>query len=263
MDTLVVQKLEQIAKQLDPPFRKRKASHMDVVTTLMSLLKSGIPWRCISKPTATYHTYFKRFCKWMHLGVFEKVCKQLLEEYSIMQLQENCKWFKELYIDSTMIKNVGGCDSLGKNPSDRGRLATKLSVICDNKGVPISSTFFPANQNDITTVLESVAAIACNTKVDGRVVTTLVGDKAYTSKPISTILMKRNIRMIAPLKNNARKKKLSKADEKLLKKRGKIEHVFCRLDKFRRIHCRHEKRLIAYEALNYLAMAVIVGRHLG
>lgn len=263
MDTLVIQKLEQISRQLDPPIRRRKASHLDVSTTLLSLLKSGIPWRCVSDSVATHHTFFKRFNKWMRLGVFEQCYRELLEDYSIQQLQEDCNCFTELYIDTTMIKNVGGCDGLGRNPSDRGRLATKLSIICDNNEVPISSVFFPANQNDVTTVYESVAAISCYTKVDGRTVTTLVGDKAYTSKAVSKILKMMNIRMIAPLKNNSRKKRLLQKDETLLKKRGKIEHVFCRLDKFKRIHCRHEKRLISYEALNYIAMSVIICKHLG
>jgi putative transposase len=262
MDTLVVRKIEEIANIMDPPIRRRKACHKDVIQTILSFLKAGLPWRYLQEPKATYHTYFKRFDRWMRLGVFERVWKDLLSYYSSRKLETNYKWFKELFIDTTMVKNIGGCDCLGKNPSDRGRLATKVSVICDWDEVPISCSFFPANQQDITTVVETVDNIACKTKRDGRTVLTIAGDKAYTSKHVSKVLISKNIRMVAPLKTNARKKFHKDEDMNILRNRWKIEHVFCRLDKFRRIQTRHDKRLAAYAAFNYLAMAVIVDRKL-
>lgn len=262
MDTLLAQKIQEVATIMDPPIRKRKACHTDVIQTILNFLKSGMPWRCIQQPKATYHTYFKRFDRWMRLGVFERVWKDLLSYYSSRKLQSNYKWFKELFIDTTMVKNIGGCDCLGKNPSDRGRLATKISVICDSDEVPISCSFFPANQQDITTVVETVSNIACKTKTDGRMVLTIAGDKAYVSKHVSKALESNNIRMVAPLKRNSLRKPHKNSDIDMFRNRWKIEHVFCRLDKFRRIQTRHDKRLAAYAAFNYLAMAVIVDRKL-
>ena len=206
MTTLVVQKLLEVANALDPPVRKRKANHSDVIDTIMGFLKAGMPWRSILQQNASYHTYYKRFNRWMCLGVFKRVWSYMLEYYSNRKLETDHKWFKELFIDSTMIKNIGGVDGLGKNPSDRGRMATKLSVICDWDEVPISCSFYPANQNDITTVMQTVDKIACKIKQDNRSVVTIAGDKAYTSKHVAEVLRGKNIRLIAPVRCNARNK---------------------------------------------------------
>jgi len=257
----VTEKLLELLNDLDPPIRKRKAPHLDVIIVILDLLKSGVPWRYSKPKDVSFHTIYKRFRLWEKLGVFKSVWEVVLKEYSDQKLLGNEKWFQHLFIDSTMIKNVGGCDSLGKNPSDRGRLATKMSVICDITETPISCSFYPANKSDITTVEESVENIACRIKKDGRTVNILAGDKAYISKAISQRLRKRNIRMIAPPKSNSRRVP-SIADTIVLKNRCKIEHVFCRLDKFRRIHCRHEKKLSSYAALNFLAMALVISNKL-
>jgi transposase len=108
-----------------------------------------------------------------------------------------------------------------------------------------------------------------------------MGIKAYVSRTISQKLRNHNIRLISPLAAKAASWKallsepkkrsprvLSNSDKTILKSRCKIEHVFCRLDKFRRIHCResyescHEKNLNSYAALNFLAMAIIVCKKL-
>jgi putative transposase len=210
---------------------------------------------------SSFHAVYKRFRRWKELGAFEKIWIHVVNEYSDQQLINDVNWFKTLFIDSTMIKNVGGCDELGKNPSDRGRLATKMSIICDVDEIPISCSFYPANKNDILTVEESVEKIACRIKWDGRIVNTIAGDKAYVSRTISQKLRNHNIRLISPPKKRS-PRVLSNSDKTILKSRCKIEHVFCRLDKFRRIHCRHEKNLNSYAALNFLAMAIIVCKKL-
>jgi transposase len=257
---LIIEKINKVAFQLDPPIRRRKAPHSEVTEVILFLLKTGVPWRYTRPRDVSFHTVYKRFRVWEKLGVFEKVWKDLLATYSEKQLQTNANWFKKLFIDSTMIKNVAGRDCLGRNHYDRSRLATKMSVICDTAEVPISCSFYPANINDIKTVNASVKNIACPVKNDGRVVTTLAGDKAYISKAVYRKLRHHNIRMIAPLKRNSLRKKLIKADEDTLKSRSSIEHVFCRLDKFRRIHCRQEQLISSYAALNFIAMAIVIGK---
>ena len=81
-----------------------------------------------------------------------------------------------------MIKNIQGVDCVGKNPTDRGRLASKLSVICDCDQVPVSACFFPANKSDVTTTIDTVDSIACKIRKDNRYHNTLVADKKDTCR---------------------------------------------------------------------------------
>ena len=79
----------------------------------------------------------------------------------------------------------------------------------------------------------------------------LIGDKAYDSDPLDEALLRQGIEMIAPHRNNRKKKKTQ--DERKLrryKRRWKIERFFAWLQNFRRLVVRYE-----YKDENFLGMA--------
>ncbi len=55
--------------------------------------------------------------------------------YGSMKLDECKLWFKNEYIDSTMIRNLQGIDMNGRNYQDKFKFGTKISVICDDLGI--------------------------------------------------------------------------------------------------------------------------------
>ena len=83
-------------------------------------------------------------------------------------------------IDSSYVKSIYGRDCVGRNPTDRGRRATKVSAIVNHDGVPMSLVAFPANTSDYKTVdntlLQSVrpTPISCP----------MYADKGYDSKQV-------------------------------------------------------------------------------
>jgi transposase len=79
----------------------------------------------------------------------------------------------------------------------------------------------------------------------------LIGDKAYDSDPLDEVLLDEGIEMIAPHRNN-RKKKKTQDGRKLrrYKRRWKIERLFAWLQNFRRLVVRYE-----YKEENFLGMA--------
>jgi transposase len=157
-----------------------------------------------------------------------------------------------------MIKNVSGVDSLGRNPTDRGRMATKMSMICDTAMVPVSCTFYGANIADVTTAEKSVDAINCRIKNDMRYTNVLIGDKGYVSKQLAQALNLKKIRLLTPKKKNSTdRKRMSEKNRSMLKRRHRIENTFCRFDKFKRLHCRVDRHLCNYIALNQLAMIIV------
>ena len=55
---------------------------------------------------------------------------------------------------------------------------------------------------------------------------------------------------------------MSKQNSERLFHRHKIENLFCRLDKFRRLHLRVDNYIQNYEAFNHLAMSLITCKFL-
>ena len=129
---------------------------------------------------------YKRYDAWVKKGVIKRVWSLLLARYASTQLQEDPRWFGNLFIDSTMIKNVQGKDCIGANPTDRGRSGTKLSVVCDTARMPVSAVFSPANQADISIAQETIKKIQCTVRKDNRYKNTVIGDKGYVSAKFAT-----------------------------------------------------------------------------
>ena len=73
-----------------------------------------------------------------------------------------------------MIKNIRGSDCIGRNHFDRNRFATKLSIVCDQNGIPVSSSFYQANVHDTKTLEQSIKFIQSNLLQDHRQFYTLV-----------------------------------------------------------------------------------------
>jgi len=152
--------IEDLIDAYDPPKRYRKVKTSVVLNCVLNVL-NGWTWRDIRKMNICPSTIYRRFKLWTKNNILKNVWIHLLKEYSEKKLRGNPLHFKELFIDSSMIKNISGHECLGKNPTDRGRQATKLSVICDTNQVPISACFYPANKSDISTAMETVESIQC------------------------------------------------------------------------------------------------------
>ncbi|KAL1504766.1 hypothetical protein AB1Y20_008542 [Prymnesium parvum] len=81
-------------------------------------------------------------------------------------------------IDTSYIKSIYGRDLTGRNSTDRGRRATKLSALVDSDGVVHSLAFFPGNTSDYSTVEATLAGRLTDTPRG----TALYADEGYDSR---------------------------------------------------------------------------------
>ena len=252
-----------IFDELDPSVRKRKISNYEVLKLLCMVLQTGIPWRYLPvNGICEWSTVYKRYQRWIKDGLFDKALQRLQIMYSTKKLAEDPLWFKNIFIDCSFVKNVGGVDCLGKNPTDRGRLATKMSAIIDNDQMPLSCEFFPGNMADCNIALQTALAIKCPLRLNKRYINVIVADKGYVSQGLMRDLANVGMGLLTPSKLRMRRRlPMSKNQKASLKCRHKVENFFCRLDKFKKIYCRHEKSIKAYRALTALAMAILLARH--
>ena len=134
------------ASTLDPPRERGRRRALDDESAwnhIFQVCRTGMQWREVQSHVC-YTTIFRTMHRWAKCGVFEEAYKKVLKLYK--RVQPPTRYL----IDSTFVKNAFGRTCVGRNPTDRGRKACKLSVITDQNGVVNGMAFSPANRHDAT-----------------------------------------------------------------------------------------------------------------
>ena len=145
-DLLIINKYKQINLWLI-------CLYLHYLDVIFSILKSGAQWNTINSKLH-YTTYHKRFIYWNKLNIFCNGYNKILEIINSKYINRN--FTKNLFIDSTMIKNIKGVDNIGPNKYDRFRNGTKINVIVNNIGIPISVKVNRSNDHDVTITEELI-----------------------------------------------------------------------------------------------------------
>jgi transposase len=132
-------------------------------------------------------------------------------------------------------------------------------AICDGHGLPLAVHLASASPGEVTLV---------EATLDDRFLADfpdrLIGDKAYDSDPLDTVLMtKWGIELIARHRSNRRRP--ATQDGRPLrrrKRRWKIERLFAWFHNYRRLVVRWERKAENYMAFLHVACAMILLRHL-
>ena len=159
------------------PLGRRRSSAEEVLSLIYFVLESGMTWRHLMRVQTKYdfRTVHNFFRKWSKAKVFERAY------ISMLSLSRRRRRRGSYHcIDTSFVKNILGRDCVGRNPTDRGRNATKMSVIVDETGIPVSLSYYPANVHDVRTVTKSLE----NLMVDVPKSTPIYADKGYDSKAV-------------------------------------------------------------------------------
>ncbi len=82
----------------------------------------------------------------------------------------------------------------------------------------------------------------------------MAADKAYTSRLIKQELRESKVSLITPNKRNAVRQQMFTREEKMaLKDRVNVEHLFCRMKKFRKLKVRYERSIASFSNFFYEA----------
>ena len=137
--------------------RPRALDDSDALDSIFHVLRTGMQWRELGG-IASYATTHRRMSSWITAGVFRDAYRDTLRVYR--KLHPTAYYA----IDSSYVRNRFGQETLGRNHTDRGRKALKLSVIVDQHGVPFSVGLGPGNRPDVvlldTTIRRAVDRLA-------------------------------------------------------------------------------------------------------
>ena len=231
------------ANAFAPPEKmgRPRTDHGLLIDTFIRVLRTGMPWRDVRD--VDFRTAHRHFILWARGGIFEKAYRRLL---ALCNRRKRDGTF--LAIDTTFVKNVFGTDVLGRNPTDRGRKATKVVAVVDERGLPHRLGFLPANVSDYK-VLHSVLPLPEDEKG-----CKVYADKGFDSDAIRNVIQDAGFEPRIP-------KRGSPATPWSERRRRVVERFFGVLDKCRRLILRYDKTIVAYEAWTWLASCRIVEQH--
>ncbi len=104
--------------RFDPPKRARKLDNKTAIECLLFVIKTGVAWKHAPAKGCSTSAVYKRLRHWMTNGVIKRVWEDLAMQYGRARLQDDPGWFKTVFIDSAMVKNLAGVDVVGPNPTD-------------------------------------------------------------------------------------------------------------------------------------------------
>jgi transposase len=234
------------AMLLDPKHttgRPRSLDYKEAVERMIWLARTGAQWREIGA-TVYFTTVFRRMKHWIELGVFEKAYTQLL------RVHKKLNPTKHYCIDSSYVKNAFGRECTGKNHTDRGRQALKLSVVCDQHGIVHGLALDPGNRPDVTLLQSTLRQMLTNVES-----LPLFADRGYDSRK------NRGICAQYHLQDRIFRRK-TKTVRRTNAKRITVEHTFAWLDMHRRLIRMYEYTAQKYRAFCIIALGSILSKRL-
>lgn len=220
-----------------------------IIEEILYFLKSGVSWRMLRSTInyKTLHWHFTQFVKNnIFLRVFQKIKNIYLKNYS--QLQQT------LYIDSTIIYNKNGTNKIGRNKFYKNKNTTKISLMCDSYGFPLSIFFIKGNYHDNSIFEKHIKDAKL---IIPNIQKTIIADKAYAANKNYKLLNDNNFNHIIPPRKNMKLANTYNYDKQKYIKRITIEHIFARLKIYKRIEQRNDKLLRNYAAFTYFAFSCI------
>ncbi len=146
-----------------------------------------------------------------------------------------------------------GGSAVGKTKRGKG---TKWMVLVDGEGIPLGVRLESASPHEVTLAETTLAQVRVP-RPKGRPrqkPQRVIADTAYDSDPLRERLQKRGMELIAPYRENRRRRKYEDGRKlRRYKRRWIVERTNSWLGQFRRLLVRHESLLSTYRAFFYIA----------
>jgi putative transposase len=165
-------------------------------------------------------------------------------------------------MDGAMTKAPLGGGKTGKNPTDRGKIGTKRSVLTDGQGVPLGLAVSGANVHDKHLVRETIESIPVERpQVTPKKPQHICQDKGYDYPDTRELVAEFGYTAHIPVRgsDSAKRKKLPGYRAR----RWVVERTHSWFNRFRRLLIRWEKKVANFKAFLHFACAWITYRAAG
>lgn len=226
-----------------------------VMNAIWYVLWTGCQWKAVHRTWfgVSASAVHLRFQSWRHDGVFAKMMHRLAKYYG---KKRKFKW-KWQALDSKSCPAPLGGEGTGHNPTDRAKQGSKLHLLVDKRGAPLSVVVTGANRHDKTAALDLVRAVVV-TRPDK--IQHLCADAAYDSADVRDFVV---LEGYTPhIKSNRRRGKKPEprglGETTYPARRWVVERTLSWLTKRRSIRTRWAKKIANWLAFVQFACAHIL-----
>ena len=220
------------------------------------VLRTGCQWNALNKTQiCSSSSAHRRFQEWVEADVFVALWEQGLVEYDALQ---GIDW-AWLAMDGAMTKAPLGGKKVGKNPTDRGKLGTKRSILTDGHGVPVGLAVDGANRNDFKLARETIESLAVD-RPDSTpdAPQGMCLDKGYDYDEVRALL--EEFGFTAHIRARGEEAQALQQEVGFKAHRWVVERTHSWMNRFRRVLIRWDKKVCNYLGFLHLACAYITYR---
>lgn len=123
-----------------------RADNRAVMNGIWYVMWTGCQWKAIEKHFfgVSSSVIHDRFQEWRAQGVFMRIVQTMLRYYGRVR---HVRWTWQS-VDSKSVPAPLGQQDTGKNPTDRAKMGSKIHILVDQCGAPLSIYVTGANEND-------------------------------------------------------------------------------------------------------------------
>ncbi|WBY24786.1 IS5 family transposase (plasmid) [Streptomyces goshikiensis] len=218
--------------------------------------RSKAPRRVTAPPARPHRpqTVYRRFAQWSRARVWARLHRVILDE---LGARGELDWSR-CAIDSVSLRAAKGGPLTGPNPTDRGKPGSKIHLITDRNGLPLSLGISGANMHDslgLEPLVRGIPPIRSRRGPRRRRPGKLHADKGYDYDHLRRWLRNRGIRHRIARKG-------IESSQRLGRHRWVVERTVSWLAGCRRLHRRYERKAEHFLAFAGIAAALICHRRL-
>lgn len=234
--------------------RPIKVNFHKIIKGIFYVLRTGVQWQACPRkefgPPSTVYYYFRYWCR---EDVFKKMWARSLAYYDGIKGLD----FEWQSLDGAITKAPLGGEATGPNPTDRGKLGTKRSLLTEAQGIPIAIVVEGAHRHDMKLLAATLDATVTELPMlSGKIDQHLCLDKGYDYDECRKETENHGYLPHIRSRGYEKKAKAKSADYK--PRRWVVEVTHSWLNRFRKILIRFEKKLESHQGLLQLACTYIV-----
>lgn len=203
----VPEQLWQVVQQCLPPVPERngpgrpRVSDRAALNGIWYVLWTGCQWKAIHRDWfgVSSSVLHERFQTWRDQGVFSEMMRAMASMY---QTERKIGWVWQSVDSKTAPAPLGG-QKTGRNPTDRGKRGSKIHLLVDEHGAPLSLHITGANEHDKWSADDLLLSIVVARPDPEQKVQHLCADKGYDYADVHQVVAQEHY--VAHIKHRRRR----------------------------------------------------------